>query len=77
MMPDKEAKKKALDLMIVVGNSKPKKDMEEKGDKEDMKCECPCCGRECYYCKKENDMEDEMEDDMEEDDSDMEEDEEY
>ena len=74
-MPDKEAKKKALDLMIVVGNSKPKKDMEE--DKEDMKCECPCCGRECYYCKKENGMEDKMEDDMEEDDSDMEEDEEY
>jgi hypothetical protein len=72
MMPDKEAKKKALDLMIVVGNSKPKEDMNE--DKGDMKCECPCCGRECSYCEKENSMEDDMEDSMEEDNSDMEED---
>ena len=66
MMPDKESKKKALDLMIVLGGPKPKKGMEEEG--EDMKCECPCCGRECSYCKKGHKMEDMEEEDYEEED---------
>jgi len=65
MMPDKEAKKKALDLMIVIGDKKPMKDMEEKG--EDMKCECPCCGRECTYCEEGHNEE---EDDSNEEDDD-------
>jgi hypothetical protein len=47
MMPDREAKKKALDIMIVMGG-KPKGDESYEDKKE---CECPCCGMPCVKCE--------------------------
>jgi hypothetical protein len=53
-MNEKNTKKKALDLMIVIGG-KPGKD--KKGEEsEDMEskdhsgCKCPCCGAPCAEC---------------------------
>lgn len=57
MMPDKESKKKALDLMIVLGGPKSKKGMDKEED--DMECKCPCCGKECSYCKEGHDKDEE------------------
>jgi hypothetical protein len=63
MMPDKEAKKKALDIMIVMGG-KPK---EEESYEDKKECACPCCGMPCKKCAKMH-----SEDSYEEDNSDEE-----
>lgn len=56
-MNDKNAKKKALDLMIVIGGKPGKGKMDsdkedyESGDMKDHSgCKCPCCGEPCEYC---------------------------
>lgn len=70
MMPDREAKKKALDIMIVMGG-KPKDDSYDKDSYEDKeegshdKCKCSCCGMPCPKCSKEN--EDDSEEESDED----------
>ena len=76
MMPDREAKKKALDIMIVMGG-KPKDDSYDKDSYEDKEegsheCKCSCCGMPCPKCSKENeddskDSEDDSEEESDED----------
>lgn len=71
-MPDKADKKKALDLMIVLGG-KPKKDEEYEGKEygKHKGCKCPCCGMPCKKCKEghdEDSYEDSYEDYEDEDD---------
>lgn len=58
---EKETKKKALDLMIVLGG-KPKGGPSEDDSygKSSMNkgCKCSCCGKPCEYCMKEDKEED-------------------
>jgi hypothetical protein len=50
MPMDKNDKKKALELMIVLGAPKGKK-MNHEGMEDDHKgCKCPCCGMPCKEC---------------------------
>jgi hypothetical protein len=64
MPMDKKDKKKALDLMIVIGGKPGKGKMGEDDEMESKNhkgCKCPCCGAPCEDC-----MDEEHEDDMEE-----------
>jgi len=68
---EKDTKKKALDLMIVLGG-KPKagsedKEYSEKEEGGEDECKCSCCGMPCPNCAEEG----------EDDSEDMDEDEDY
>jgi len=67
-MNEKNTKKKALDLMIVIGGKPGKGKMgkeSEEMDSEEMTdhsgCKCPCCGAPCSDCS-DNEHESEDED---------------
>jgi len=59
---DKNDKKKALDLMIVLGGPKGGKGKDEEEDydsKDHSGCKCPCCGAPCEDCADEEHESDE------------------
>jgi hypothetical protein len=68
---EKDTKKKALDLMIVLGGKpkdKPEEDdYSEKENGGEDECKCSCCGMPCPNCAKDGE---ESEDDMSEDEDD-------